>query len=165
MQRHIAPDDSAPAGAAPGDTPRGDHPGPDDTALTDRRVRAFADALQAFERDGRTEDLLARFRDGATAERLDGRGARTDLGAFWQEYLSPFDHVATTFRHAVQTGDSVALEWHSDAVLAGGGPVTVRGVTVLDLTDATDDDGSGTVTALRTYYDTAVFVTPPHARV
>ncbi|GAA4994852.1 hypothetical protein GCM10025792_51070 [Pseudonocardia tropica] len=63
----------------------------------------------------------------------------------------------------MQTDGSVALEWHSDAVLSGGGPVTVRGVTVLNLADA-DDDGPGAVTALRTYYDTAVFVTPPRAR-
>ncbi|MEQ3539094.1 hypothetical protein WHI96_09695 [Pseudonocardia tropica] len=41
--------------------------------------------------------------------------------------------------------------------------MTVRGVTVLNLADA-DDDGPGAVTALRTYYDTAVFVTPPRAR-
>ncbi len=64
----------------------------------------------------------------------------------------------------MQTGDSVALEWAGDAVLAGGRPVTVRGVTVLDLTDDGAGDGTGAVTALRTYYDTAVFVTPPRAR-
>lgn len=48
-------------------------------------------------------------------------------------------------------------------MLSVGRPVTVRGVTVLDLADS-DDDGAGAVTALRTFHDTAVFVTPPRAR-
>lgn len=149
------------------DTTAQDDTTPDDAGITDRRARAFAAALQAFERNGDAEDLLARFGDGATAERLDGRGARSDLDAFWREYRSPFERVATTFSNAVQTDGSVALEWHSDTVLSGGGPVTVRGVTVLDLADTdpdADDDGAGAVTALRTYYDTAVFVAPPRAR-
>ncbi|GAA4994858.1 hypothetical protein WHI96_09690 [Pseudonocardia tropica] len=86
MQQNTAHDDAT----AQDDT------APDDAGITDRRARAFATALQAFERDGDAEDLLARFGDGATAERLDGRGARSDLDAFWREYRSPFERVATT---------------------------------------------------------------------
>lgn len=128
----------------------------EDNHIGDQRARDFVAALRSFEQDGNPSGLVASFTDGATVWRLDGRGERTDVEAFWTEYRERFERVSTTFRRAVESQDRVALEWDSDSVLADGTPRTVRGVTVLDL-------GDGGVDELRTYYDTAAFATGPTA--
>jgi ketosteroid isomerase-like protein len=80
--------------------------------------------------------------------RLDPRGERTDVTAFWREYREQFHQLSTTFVNAVESTDQVALEWTTTATLTDDRPLEYRGVTVIDL------DGDAIV-ALRSYYHTA----------
>ncbi len=125
-----------------------------DDQISDPRARTFADALQQFEQDSDPAPLVRLFSDGATATRLDARGERTDVAAFWTEYRAQFHELTTTFVHAVEGADQVALEWTTTATLTDDRPLDYRGVTVIDL------DGDDIV-ALRTYYDTAAFTPIP----
>lgn len=125
--------------------------------IVDPRARAFVAALRAFEQDSDPDELVALFAHDATLMRLDGRGERGDPAAFWREYREQFDELSTTFSNAVEGPDQIALEWSSDATLADKGPISYRGVTVLDL------DGAK-IAGLRTYYDTAAFTQRGHAR-
>lgn len=126
----------------------------DDNAITDHRARTFAAALQQFEQDSDPAPLVELFADGATATRLDARGERTDVSAFWTEYRAQFHELSTTFVQAVEGADQVALEWTTTATLTDDRPLDYRGITVIDL------DGDDIV-ALRTYYDTAAFTPIP----
>ncbi|MCG8916502.1 nuclear transport factor 2 family protein [Actinokineospora sp. PR83] len=117
-------------------------------------VRSFVAALRRFEQNSEPADLVELFADGATATRLDSRGDRTDVEAFWREYRDQFQDLSTTFVNAVEGSGQCALEWTSKATMPDGRPVEYRGVTVLDL------DGER-IARLRTYYDSAVFVTTP----
>lgn len=128
----------------------------EDNHIDDPRARTFVAELRRFEQSSDPERLVALFTDEATATRLDARGERTDVSAFWREYRRQFDHVSTTFFDVVEGSDQVALEWTSAATLPDGRPVDYRGVTVLDLAE----DG---IAALRTYYDSAVFLAVPAA--
>ena len=125
-----------------------------DTDINDARTRAFAAALQTFERDGDSAAFAALFAEGATVLRFDARGERTDVEQFWQEYRAQFSGIATTFTGVVQDTDSSVLEWTSDGQLATGRPISYRGTTVIEL------DGDA-ITALRTYYDSAAFTAVP----
>lgn len=126
----------------------------DDNHITDRRARTFAAALRQFEQDADPAPLVELFAPDATATRLDARGERTDVTGFWTEYRAQFHELSTTFVHAVEGADQVALEWTTTATLTDDRPLDYRGVTVLDL------DGDDIV-ALRTYYDTAAFTPVP----
>lgn len=131
----------------------------EDNHIDDPRARAFVAELRRFEQgrfdeDGDPTGLVELFADGATATRLDARGERGDVGAFWREYRGQFREVRTTFFDAVESGDQVALEWSSEATLTDGRLISYRGVTVLDL------DGEK-IARLRTYYDSAAFVAVP----
>ncbi|MBW0100864.1 nuclear transport factor 2 family protein [Pseudonocardia sp. KRD291] len=121
-----------------------------DNHIEDPRARAFVAALRSFEQDSDPDGLVALFTDDATLMRLDGRGERGDPAAFWREYREQFSELSTTFSNAIEGTDQIALEWSSDATLADEGPISYRGVTVLDL------DGNK-IARLRTYYDTAAF--------
>jgi ketosteroid isomerase-like protein len=76
------------------------------------------------------------------------------VAAFWREYRDQFRELSTTFVNAVEGSGQCALEWTSKATMPDGHPVEYRGVTVLDL------DGER-IARLRTYYDSAVFVSAP----
>jgi ketosteroid isomerase-like protein len=123
-----------------------------DNHISDPRTRRFVAALRQFEQDADPGELLRQFAPDATVSRLDARGERTDIAEFWQEYRRSFEKLSTTFFDAVEGDDQVALEWTTAATLPGGKPVEYSGVTVLDL-------APDAVARLRTYYDTAVFVT------
>jgi ketosteroid isomerase-like protein len=125
-----------------------------DTQINDDRYRAFADGLQTFEKDGDASAFAALFGSGATAERLDARGARTDIEAFWQEYRNQFSSLSTSFHNAVEDTDQAVLEWTTEGALADGRDITYRGVTYIQL------DGDK-VSTLRTYYDSAQFAAIP----
>ncbi|MDQ4116261.1 MAG: nuclear transport factor 2 family protein, partial [Actinomycetota bacterium] len=122
------------------------------------RAREFVAALRSFEQDGDPSGLVAQFTDGAVVSRLDGRGERTDVEAFWREYRAQFERVSTTFRNAVEGDGEVALEWDSD-VVSDGHPFTYRGVTVLAI-----DPQADAVTSARTYYDSAALLGGPAAQ-
>jgi ketosteroid isomerase-like protein len=119
-----------------------------DNHISDPRTRRFVAALRRFEQDGDSDELLTQFTEDATVTRLDARGERTDVAEFWQEYRRSFEK----FVDAVEGDDQVALEWTTAATLPDGKPVEYRGVTVLDL-------APDAVARLRTYYDSAVFLT------
>ena len=125
-----------------------------DNHISDGRARRFVAELRRFEQDGDPTALAGLFTGGATVERLDARGERTDVEEFWREYRGQFDTLSTTFTDAVESADQVALEWRTAGTLPGGHPIHYRGVAVLDWKDEE-------VAALRTYYDTAAF-TPGH---
>jgi ketosteroid isomerase-like protein len=124
-----------------------------DNHISDPRARRFVAALRRFEQDADPGELLGQFTEGATVSRLDAKGDRTDIAEFWQEYRRSFQELSTTFYDAVEGDDQVALEWTTAAKLPDGKPVEYRGVTVLDL-------APDAVAGMRTYYDTAAFVTP-----
>lgn len=126
----------------------------EDNHITDNRARTFVAALRRFEQNADPAPLVALFSDGATAARLDARGERTDVTAFWTEYRGQFHELSTTFVNAVEGADQVALEWTTAATLTDDRPLHYRGVTVIDL------DGDS-IAALRTYYDTAAFAPIP----
>lgn len=127
----------------------------DDNDISDPRARTFVAALLRFEQDSDPAPLVGLFSDRATATRLDARGERTDVTAFWTEYRAQFHELSTTFVNAVEGTDQVSLEWTTTATLTDDRPLDYRGVTVIDLHG---DD----IVALRTYYDTAAF-TPVRA--
>jgi ketosteroid isomerase-like protein len=122
-------------------------------------VRRFVAALRHFEQQGDSDDLVALFADDAELYRLDGRGARQDVRGFWSEYRAQFGEVRTQFRNTVEDahGTEAGLEWHSSGTLAGGDEFDYAGSTFLTIAD-------GRITGLRTYYDTAAFVTAPAGR-
>jgi ketosteroid isomerase-like protein len=124
------------------------------TDIDDPRARRFADALQGFEQSSDPTELAALFSGEATLSRLDARGDRDDPEAFWREYRAQFDQLSTTFTHATESGDRVALEWSSTGTLTNGRSIEYRGVTVVDF------DGDE-IARLRTYYDTAAFTAIP----
>jgi ketosteroid isomerase-like protein len=124
-----------------------------DNHISDPRARRFVAALRRFEQDADPAELVAQFAEDATVSRLDARGDRTDIAEFWQEYRRSFEELSTTFVDAVESDDQVALEWTTAATLVDGKPVEYRGVTVLDLAPEA-------IAGLRTYYDTAAFLTP-----
>ena len=126
-----------------------------DNHISDPRARRFVAALRRFEQDADPEELVGQFAPDATVTRLDAKGDRTDIAEFWQEYRRSFQELSTTFVDAVEGDDQVALEWTTAAKLPDGKPVEYRGVTVLDL-------APDAVARLRTYYDSAAFVTPQH---
>lgn len=126
----------------------------EDNHITDARARTFVAALRRFEQDADPAPLTALFSADATAMRMDARGERTDVTAFWTEYRAQFHELSTTFVNAVESDDQVALEWTTTATLTDDHPLDYRGVTVIDL--AGDE-----IVALRTYYDTAAFVPVP----
>jgi ketosteroid isomerase-like protein len=126
----------------------------EDNHIADPRARAFVAELRGFEQSSDPTDLVGLFAVDATATRLDARGERSDMTAFWREYRGQFDRLSTTFFDAVEGTDQVALEWTSEATLTTGRPISYRDVTVLDL-------AGEKIAGLRTYYDSAAFVAIP----
>lgn len=123
-------------------------------ANTDRTQR-FADALLALEK-GDEAALLAQFSDDAELrrpERKHGQAQENDPSKFWQQYLSEFDNVETTFDRIVEQGDEGILEWHSKGSLAAGRDIEYAGVSLVSF------DGED-VARFATYYDTAAFIEP-----
>ena len=116
--------------------------------LTER----FIDALHRLHAEADVEPMAALFSDDAQLSKLGQRheergpdGARR----FWQTYRDVFGDIEVTFTHTVRDGDSVALEWTSTGTLSGGGSISYEGVSVLE--------GGESITAFRTYYDSASF--------
>ena len=117
--------------------------------LTER----FIDALHRLHADADVEPMAALYAEDAQLSKLGQQheehgpdGARR----FWQTYRDVFGDVEATFTHTVQDADSAVLEWTSTGTLRGGGPISYEGVSVLE--------GGESITAFRTYYDSAVFV-------
>lgn len=131
--------------------------------MTDH-AQAFADALQQLEQDGDVDAFVSKvFADDPELHRPElehtpGERGHDGASRFWQQYLSQFDRIRSTF-HRVVDGDRLGvLEWVGEGVLAGGVPVTYEGVSVIDVDDA------GAVVRFATWYDTAPFASAARTR-
>ncbi len=127
-----------------------------DHEVRDETTRQFIAALRHLEQNRDLEPMGSLFTDEAVVTSIDGHGPRTGpagITALFEEYLTQFDEIRTTFTQVTEGEDHAALEWTSEAVRAGGHPVTYTGVTIIDL----DDDR---VTGFRTVYDSAALMGP-----
>ena len=118
-------------------------------------AQTFMDALREAERSREVAPLVALFAGDATcqnpartAEHRGADGARR----FWQDYLSAFEQVRSTFDRVSEGDGFAALEWHSDGRLPNGGPIRYRGVSLVEF------DAAGRVRRFCTYYDSAAFL-------
>jgi ketosteroid isomerase-like protein len=125
-----------------------------DNVVQNETARGFIAALRTLEQDHDCEPMIELFTGDAQLSRLDRPGAQGDARQFWTEYRRSFGEIGTTFTHATEGGAGVALEWTSQGSTSDGRGVDYAGVTILDL------DGQQ-VTGLRTYYDSAAFLTGP----
>ena len=127
--------------------------------MSDNGAQRFADALQEFEQSGDVQAFVGSvFADDAELHRPEHRG-QTETGqqgatAFWEQYKSQFDEIASTFSRVQERDGLGVLEWTSEGRLSTGRPVRYEGVSVLDLGD------DGKVTRFATWYDTAAFLSP-----
>ncbi len=127
-----------------------------DHEVRDDTTRQFIAALRHLEQQRDLQPMAALFTDDAEVSSIDGHGTRRGpdgITALFEEYLRQFDEIRTTFTQVTEGESHAALEWSSDAVRAGGHPVTYTGVTVIDL------DGDR-VTGFRTVYDSAALMGP-----
>lgn len=117
-------------------------------------TKHFIDALGRLHEGRDVEPLVELFSDDATLtkaglphQQRGADGART----FWTQYRDVFGDLSSDFSHTV-TDDSIAyLEWSSTGTLRDGTDFSYDGVSVLEGDDQT-------ITAFRTYYDTAAFL-------
>lgn len=128
------------------------------TAASDR-TQAFMDALKILESDENPDNLVALFTEDATLERMTHKTyeGKADTETFWQEYLEPFDDIATEFYNVTEDDDGAVLEWRSEGSLTGGKALHYRGVSSLSF------EGDK-VKAFRTYYDSAAFLSEGSSR-
>lgn len=113
----------------------------------------FKEALKTIEQEKTPDAVLAFFGEDAKLTRLNGESYEGEDGAkqFWNEYLETFKSQETTFNHTTEGDGTVVLEWTSKGKLPNDKDFEYRGVSVLE--------GEGEkVSAFRTYYDSAVFV-------
>lgn len=120
--------------------------------LTER----FIDALHRLHAEADVGPMAALFADDAQLSKLgqvhEERG-QDGARRFWRTYRDLFDDIEATFTHTIQDRNIAALEWTSTGTLHDGGSITYEGVSVLE--------GEETITAFRTYYDSAVFAGEP----
>lgn len=123
------------------------------------RAQAFMDALQTLEQNDDTETLAALFADDASLVRMTHKTyeGHDDIRRFWNEYLEPFDDLATAFFNVTEDDDGAVLEWETKGSLKGGKPIRYRGVSSLSY------EGDK-VKAFRTYYDSAAFLSEGSSR-
>lgn len=127
-----------------------------DHEVRDETTRQFIAALRHLEQKRDLGPMAGLFTDEAEVTSIDGHGPRygpDGITALFDEYLRQFDEVRTTFTQVTEGENHAALEWSTDAVRAGGHPVTYTGVTIIDL------DGDR-VTGFRTVYDSAALMGP-----
>ena len=121
------------------------------TRLTDE----FIVAVQRFEADDELGPLLALFDPDGEALNLGrtepARGLE-EIEGFWRDYRASFRKIGSEFTHVIEGQEGAVLEWVSRGALPNGEPVEYKGVSVLET-------ASGKVRRLRTYYDSAVFLT------
>jgi ketosteroid isomerase-like protein len=122
--------------------------------MPSRATEEFMRTLQRIEQSRDVGPLVEMFADDAelaSPERDATRRGRDGARTFWEEYLSAFSRVQSTFTR-VREGDGFAvLEWVSDGALANNDPIRYPGVSILEL------EGDR-VTRFSTYYDSAAFL-------
>ncbi|MBJ7385420.1 MAG: nuclear transport factor 2 family protein [Mycolicibacterium sp.] len=121
--------------------------------MTDMAER-FVSALGELHSSNDVDPLVELFGDDATLSKAglphqeSGKGGAR---AFWQQYRDVFGDIESDFKHQVVDGDLVVLEWTSNGTLRDGSDFSYDGVSIFEA------DGE-TITAFRTYYDTAAFL-------
>ena len=117
-------------------------------------TKHFIDALTRLHESRDVEPLVELFADDATLTKAGlphGQHGKDGARTFWTQYRDVFDDLSSDFSHTV-TEDGIAyLEWSSTGTLRDGSDFRYDGVSVLE-----GDDES--ISAFRTYYDTAAFL-------
>lgn len=124
-------------------------------------VERFTKALHQLEKQGDVEALQACFADDAELHALvhgrDHRG-RDGVERFWKEYLTPFETIHSDFTRVTAEGKLAVLEWVGRGTLKDKNgerrDIEYPGCTIIEFAD----DGEK-VRRLRTFYDSAAFVT------
>lgn len=114
----------------------------------------FVAALKEAEQARRPEPLVDVFAEEAelwSVARPQPRHGKDGAREFWSDYLDAFEEVRSEFKSVVERDGRAALEWESDATLAGGREIHYAGVTVLEL------EGDRVV-RFRTYFDPTPFL-------
>ncbi|MEW5809268.1 MAG: nuclear transport factor 2 family protein [Actinomycetota bacterium] len=121
-------------------------------------TKHFIDALGRLHESRDVEPLVELFSDDATLDKAGiphGQHGKDGARTFWTQYRDVFDELSSDFSHTV-TDDGIAyLEWSSTGTLRDGTEFRYDGVSVLE-GDA--GESGDTITAFRTYYDTAAFL-------
>src|SRR4029079_11627460 len=119
-------------------------------------VRRFMEALQGAEQSSDVGPLVELVAGDAELSKLAGvepRRGREGADQFWRDYLGAFEHIRSTFTGVIEGVGEADLGSVPEGPLPGGRPIRYAGVSLLEF-------GEGRVRRFRTYYDSAVFVTP-----
>jgi ketosteroid isomerase-like protein len=115
----------------------------------------FAEALQACERTGDVDELVALYEEDCTSGnvlRPDEYRGRDGARDFWRRYRAQFDDVASTFRVVAGDDRGGVLEWETTGTV-NGEPVEYRGATVLEVRN-------GAITRSCAYFDPTALAPP-----
>ncbi|MFW6059659.1 MAG: nuclear transport factor 2 family protein [Phycisphaeraceae bacterium] len=114
----------------------------------------FIDALHRLERERDVDAIAALFADDAelmNAARISVPRGEGGVRKFWRAYRQAFDDIHSQFT-SVKEGEGFAvLEWHSEGMQRGGGPIRYDGVSVLELQ-------GDRIKRFAIYYDSAAFL-------
>lgn len=118
-------------------------------------TETFMAALQSAEQSGDVSPLVELYADASSSRNLTDRVWEGREGAqeFWMTYLHTFETIRSEFSNAVGDQETGVMEWTSRGQLRGGHDIEYRGVSVIE-------SQNDRVTAFRTYYDSAAFITP-----
>lgn len=119
----------------------------------------FVKKLKQLEESHTPDPLLDLFTEQSKLMRLnsdefyEGReGARS----FWNEYLSLFKEIRSSFTNIIDAGNTAVLEWEAEGLFESGEPIRYRGISVVEF------DGEK-VRGFRSYYDSERFTQTAHA--
>jgi ketosteroid isomerase-like protein len=122
--------------------------------MASEMAERFMQTLQEIEQSGDVEPMVALFAEESEASNLaHSQPHRGKEGArkFWQEYLSAFKEIHSTFHNVIEGESAFVLEWTSEGSLPSGEPIHYPGVSIVET-------GGGEVRRFRTYYDSAAFL-------
>lgn len=108
----------------------------------------FIDALHLLEDQGQADAIVALFSQDAVLSNpfaTHGVEAEAAPNMFWTLYRNAFQAIESKFFNVLTSDDVAVLEWISEARIETG-PVTYRGVSVLEGRD-------GAIVAFRAYFD------------
>jgi hypothetical protein len=99
--------------------------------MASENAERFMNALQELEQTGNLDPLVEQFSQDAELRRLSGEEpARGPEGTrkFWKEYLAALEYIHTKFKHIIEEGDTIVLEWVTEVDPETGRPFTYEGV-------------------------------------
>lgn len=122
--------------------------------MASEMAERFMQTLQQIEQSGDVEPMVALFAEASEASNLAHREphrGQEGVRQFWQEYLSAFKEVRSTFHNTIEGESAFVLEWNSEGSLPSGEPIHYPGVSIVET------EGEA-VRRFRTYYDSAAFI-------